>query len=75
MTAHSERKDKRYYKSGELVPTDGVYGDAWGSLLPLVAGDLFPAHPKMGASKWFYESTLSSGLPQMRIGKRNIREP
>ncbi|SDX89963.1 hypothetical protein [Paenibacillus sp. CF384] len=73
MTAHSERNDKRYYKSGELVPADGVYGDAWGSLLPLLAGDLFPTHPKMGASKWSYASTLTSGLPQFRIGKRNNR--
>ncbi|AZN39903.1 hypothetical protein [Paenibacillus albus] len=62
----SENAFKRYYKSGEFVPFDGMYGDVWGSWLPLIQGDRFPAHPEMGLSKWLYHGTLATGLPSPR---------
>lgn len=59
----SEKEAKRYYKSGEFVPFDGMYGDVWGGWLPLIQGDRFPAHPDMGVSKWLYQGPLETGLP------------
>ncbi|SEP11352.1 hypothetical protein [Paenibacillus sp. OV219] len=69
----SENASKRYYKSGEFVPFDGIYGDVWGGWLPLIQGDLFPAHPEMGISKWLYHGSLATGLPEQRKGSHARR--
>lgn len=68
--------EKRIFKSGQVVPLDGIYGNLWGGWLPLIQGDVFPPHPAMGESKWTYRGALGSGLPEWKRadGKRRATE-
>ncbi|QHW30978.1 hypothetical protein GZH47_09020 [Paenibacillus rhizovicinus] len=66
MGLKPELLSKRIFRSGQVVPLDGLYGNMWGGSLPLLQGDLFPRHPVMGDAKWTYQGTLGMGLPQMK---------
>ncbi|WP_308638335.1 hypothetical protein [Paenibacillus silvisoli] len=74
MPVNADRNAKRYYKSGQFVPLDGLYGDMWGGWLPFMKGDQFPSHPTMGASKWSYEGPLATGLPELRKASHTLRK-
>lgn len=64
---------ERVYRSGQPVPVDGMYGDVWGSLLPLLQGDTFPLHPAMGESKWTFRGALDTGFPAWKRMNANTR--
>ncbi|NBD23765.1 hypothetical protein [Paenibacillus glycinis] len=74
MALRPELLTKRIFRSGQLVPLDGMYGDLWGSFLPLLQGETFPSHREMGESKWTYKGSLGMGLPEERKRASFIRQ-
>ncbi|MFF2885389.1 hypothetical protein [Paenibacillus sp. NPDC057967] len=54
MNRGRQQSAKRRFKTGQWVQYEGMYSNDWGDDLLLVQGDLFPTHPQMGETHWFY---------------------